>query len=242
MTTYFSAARHAWPSLLFLFPLIVTYELGVFSIGGNNPDSLRAGADVWLRKAFDHFGVQQVFALPGVLLLFLFAMTLLNWSERPKRAWLIPIPMTLESVVLALGLWTIAWNFPAILAYFHAPNLQIQAIPSDAQKYARLIGTIGTGIYEEVIFRLALFGGLCFLLRWAFIPAPIAVLLAGMTSAILFSVAHHIGSQGENFNQTVFLFRVAAGLFFAMVFALRGLGIAVGTHIAYDLLVEITAK
>lgn len=239
--TYLSAARHAWPCFLLLFPLILVYEIGVFSIGGSNPDSLRAGADVWLRKAFDHFGVQQVFAIPGLLLMYLLFRVAVTWSERPKRAWLVPVGMALESIVLALGLWTIAWNFPKILAYFHAPAMEI-ASTFDAQKYARLIGMIGTGIYEEVVFRLVIFGGLALLLRWAFIPSPIAMLLAGVASAILFSLAHHIGTHGESFNQTIFLFRVTAGLFFALVFALRGLGVVIGCHIAYNLIVELATK
>ena len=60
-----------------------------------------------------------------------------------------------------------------------------------------------------------------------------------LTSALLFSAAHHVGPYGEAFNHSVFLFRTLAGLYFALLYQLRGFGIAVGTHTCYDVLVGV---
>ena len=38
----------------------------------------------------------------------------------------------------------------------------------------------------------------------------------------------------------VFLFRMLAGIYFALLFRLRGFGIAVGTHAFYDIIVGVT--
>ena len=61
--------------------------------------------------------------------------------------------------------------------------------------------------------------------------------LAVTGSALLFSIAHHAGAPGEAFTWYAFSFRWLAGIYFAWVFVVRGFGIAVGTHTAYDLLV-----
>jgi membrane protease YdiL (CAAX protease family) len=66
-----------------------------------------------------------------------------------------------------------------------------------------------------------------------------ASLLAAAASALIFSSAHHIGPHGENFDGYVFLFRTLAGLYFAILYQLRGFGIAVGAHACYDVLVGV---
>src|SRR5665213_3226717 len=54
---YFAATRHPWPCLLFLMPLLASYEGGVFWLGGAHPDALRIGADNWVRCALTAVGL-----------------------------------------------------------------------------------------------------------------------------------------------------------------------------------------
>ena len=68
-------------------------------------------------------------------------------------------------------------------------------------------------------------------------PAVLASTLAVTASALLFSLAHHAGTPGEAFTWFAFIFRWLAGVYFAWVFVVRGFGVAVGTHTAYDILV-----
>jgi hypothetical protein len=63
--------------------------------------------------------------------------------------------------------------------------------------------------------------------------------LAMTASALAFAGAHHIGPLAEPCVWFNFIFRWLAGLFFAGVFVLRGFGIAVGAHAAYDILVGV---
>ena len=100
-----------------------------------------------------------------------------------------------------------------------------------------LIGFLGTGVYEEALFRLALIPLIFGLLRLIQTPIVLANTLTITATAFLFSVAHHAGTPGESFTWFAFIFRWLAGIYFAWVFIARGFGIAVGTHSAYDILV-----
>ena len=103
-----------------------------------------------------------------------------------------------------------------------------------------MVRYIGAGIYEEVLFRLAIFGVLSLLLQVILIPKYIAVPVAALAGALAFSAAHHLGANGEAVTTPVFLFRTVAGLLFTALFVGRGLGIAVGTHAGYNILVGVS--
>ena len=97
---------------------------------------------------------------------------------------------------------------------------------------ARLVSYLGAGIYQEALFRLTLFSGLCIaVLRFTGLPMFVALLIAALASSALFSAAHHIGPYGQPYSNYVFLFRLAAGLYFAFLYQFRGFfGIAESAH------------
>jgi membrane protease YdiL (CAAX protease family) len=100
----------------------------------------------------------------------------------------------------------------------------------------RLVTSLGAGIYEELLFRVILTGGLLALLHGAFalrrgVAAPLAVLL----SALIFSAFHYVGSLGDTFTIQSFVFRAVAGLAFSGLYVTRGLGITAWTHALYDI-------
>ena len=92
-------------------------------------------------------------------------------------------------------------------------------------------------MYEEALFRLLLVPAAVRALRLLQAPTVLASTLAVTASALLFSLAHHAGTPGESFTWFAFIFRWLAGVYFAWVFVIRGFGVAVGTHTAYDILV-----
>src|SRR5262249_23076199 len=105
---------------------------------------------------------------------------------------------------------------------------------------AQVVTYVGAGIYEEVVFRLILLGGIRGLLSVVGLSRFVAVSVAMIASALIFAVAHHIGPYGEPFERRLFLYRLLAGLYFALVFQTRGFGVSVGTHACYDVMVGIT--
>jgi hypothetical protein len=105
---------------------------------------------------------------------------------------------------------------------------------------AEVVTGIGAGIYEELLFRLILISVLMIILYDIFgFPRNNAIILSVIFSAALFSAHHHIdfltGRQTEAFELTRFLFRTIAGVYFAILFAVRGFGITAGAHAFYDI-------
>ena len=84
---YLLATRHPWASVLFLLPLLIAYEVGVVSLGGSQPETLRGGVDAWLRWVLLTFGLKQLYVLPAVV-----AAVLLSWSWlRRSATWVFQI-------------------------------------------------------------------------------------------------------------------------------------------------------
>ena len=102
----------------------------------------------------------------------------------------------------------------------------------------RFVMSLGAGVYEETVFRLGIMTGVAVLLeKVAGLRRFIAVTLALLVSAVLFSAMHHIPPYGDPLHLGVFLFRVLAGIFFGLIFWYRGFAVAVYTHALYDIYV-----
>jgi membrane protease YdiL (CAAX protease family) len=237
-TSYLRATLHPWPCLLFLLPLLAIYELGVYVIGGTQAESLRNGADAWLRWVLDVYGVKPFIAAPAIVVAVFAIWAARRWEDRPGRSFQIICAMWLESVIFAFGLWAVGHNLATILRATGVPLASAElTIRTDV--LAQIVTFVGAGIYEEVIFRLFIITGLAAMLKCAFVPRWAAALLAGIGSALLFSAAHHIGPNGEPMDAFRFLYRTIAGMYFAILFWFRGFGIAVGAHALYDVLVGV---
>lgn len=234
---YYRATRHPWPCFLFLLPLLVIYEMGIVWFGGGQPDALRNGADTWIRQGLTFAGMRQLFWAPLVLLLILVIWTSQRWRSRPRDLVNVLSGMGLESVGFALGLWCVGRGLGPIIDHL---GVELSLAPEQRETLRHVITFVGAGIYEELIFRLFAFTGLLITLRWLGVSGFLAVALAALVSALVFSGAHHVGPHGEDFDGYTFLFRTLAGLYFAFVYQGRGLGVAVGAHACYDVIVGVT--
>lgn len=218
-------------------PLLLAYELGVAWLGGDSAGALRTGADAWMRRGLGALGLTDRWLLPGLLIVGLLAWQAFSrseWRFRPSTL----AGMALESLVLAvalvglsrlvdLGFVAIERNGPRALA----------AGGTGPGWLAPLVAFVGAGVYEESLFRLLLVPAFYLALRGLQTPRVLASSTAVTVSALLFSLAHHAGTPGEAFTWFAFVFRWLAGVYFAWVFVVRGFGVAVGTHTAYDVLV-----
>lgn len=114
---------------------------------------------------------------------------------------------------------------------------------------ANVVTGIGAGIYEELVFRLILICILMLLFQDALkLNHENAIILSVLISAALFSAHHHVDLLSgranivDPFNWTRFAFRTMAGVYFAILYAIRGFGITAGTHAFYNIIaVSITA-
>lgn len=232
---YYHATRHPLPCLLFVVPLVITYELGVIYLGGTRCDEIRNGVDYWLRQMFCGTGFIQQIVAPTTLILGLLVWAYVRKNDRPKNLFEALSGIGLESIGFALGLWMLSRSMAPVLDSFG-----LTFSPETRKSLALVVTYLGAGIYEEAIFRLLLFSGLLWFFRKAEVPLFLSMLIAAMASATLFASAHHFGEAGEDFEPYVFLFRTAAGIYFAVIYHFRGFGIAVGAHACYDVVIGVT--
>ncbi len=237
-TSYWAATRRPFPSLLLVGPLVIGYEWAVIWLGGASPERLRTGADTWMRNALGSLDLDDRWLLPLLLV-----VILLGWQVVSYRDWRfspgILAGMVVESLVWAVMLVGISRLIDAGFSYLERgepAGLPLELGKSNAF-VSSLIGYVGAGVYEETLFRLILVPVLYGALKLLQAPQVLASTLAVTGSALLFALAHHAGSPGETFTWFAFIFRWMAGVFFAWVFVLRGFGVAVGTHVIYDILV-----
>jgi len=223
--TYWALSRTPLTSLAFTLPLVMAYEGGVLLLGRGAP---RNGADVWLRQVLDALGFGGYFLLPVLTI-----VGLLAWHHVEHDRWrfspVVLAGMCLECLILAAVLVGLA-------------RLQSRLWPLDvgagvAAFMARFIGFCGAGLYEEVLFRLLLLPAVGWMIARLGATPPAAAVWAVLTTSVLFAAAHYVGPLGDTFDLHSFAFRTLAGLFFAILFLVRGFGIAAGTHAVYDMIV-----
>jgi hypothetical protein len=246
LDAYWVVTRRPLPCLVFVVPLLLAYELGVLWVGGiaspAQDQAWRTGADAWMRHALAAMGMTDRWFPPLCL-----ALALLLWQAMSTRPWrfapAVLLGMAVESLVLAVALVGLSRIVDLGFENLeHAPpywlELGLTGSGSEAERpLAQLVGFLGAGVYEEAIFRLMFLPAAFALLRAFQMPVVMASTLAVTASAVLFSLAHHAGTPGEAFTWFAFIFRWLAGVYFAWVYVLRGFGVAVGTHTAYDILV-----
>jgi hypothetical protein len=245
---YWSATKHPWACVLFVLPLLAIYEIGLYALGLAAPESLRNGADVWLRSALNEVGVAPVYGAPCLLVFVLLAWGFWCREGQPTDKVGVWVGMTGESAAYALlllglsqGLWLVLLRADHVLGQ---PSHRIALLKVGSQSapepiWGQIISYLGAGIYEETLFRLMLFAGLVRLFCWTEERTLLSVALAAFGSALLFAGAHHIGPNGDPFNAYVLAFRTFAGIYFAWLYYTRGFGIAVGAHAGYDVLVGL---
>ena len=232
---YWQLSRAPRYSLVFALPLLLAYQtLAAFQPVGPR-GSLRNGADVLLETLF--------VALAGRWGPLVFMSCVIGtgvWlvvrdmraHGRHLRSGVFA-GMLAEATLLALGFGVIVG---ALTSQVVRPPAMVGAAQIEALAApARLMLSLGAGIYEELLFRVVLVTGLAWfgqaIFGWR---AATAGLWAVIVGAVVFSAAHYVGPYGDHLTIYSFVFRMIAGVFFSALFVLRGFGITAWTHALYD--------
>jgi membrane protease YdiL (CAAX protease family) len=200
------------------------------------PDpSVRNGADVLLRTMLASGGLNGTAALTGVLLVGSLVLIILERRRRPVpvRAGVL-FGMLLESSVLAL-----LFGLVVSTATFWVLNPPLLLMAPALGVREQVVLSLGAGIYEELVFRVLLAGGLFVVLRAAGAGWRLAGISATLISALIFSAFHYVGAYGDPWQLESFTFRFLAGIAFSALFLLRGFGIAAWTHALYDVFLTL---
>ena len=230
--SYWRATRAPRYSLTFAFPLLVAYELLAFTLSGDALAGVRNGADVLLKSLFVGFGGRDGLIAFGVLLLGTGAA--LVWRDLKRGGSIRPryfLFMAAESLAYALLFGLVVGLLTGILL----GGVVLMMPLADLSLAAKLVISLGAGIYEELLFRVLLVGSLAWLARAAFgWTAGWAGVFATLSGALIFSAFHYIGPYGDPLELPSFTFRTLAGLVFSALYLTRGLGITAWTHALYD--------
>ncbi|MFO0828822.1 MAG: CPBP family intramembrane glutamic endopeptidase [Phycisphaerales bacterium] len=249
---YFARSKQPLEILFFLLPLIVFYEIGLVVVLRQGHAVMTNRAHEALLRLFDVFGLDAAalslpaLSLPGVLLI----VVLLAWQALARRPWVVDLRtvaiMAIESAVLAVPLFlaiqlvmqAFAQHDPtaAIAASVDGSTASPEASLRALSPVARVAISIGAGLYEELIFRMALIAVMHTLfvdaIGWKEKPS---IALAVVISTIAFVLYHPLSGPHGAIEWRRVVSLTVIGLWFGGVFAFRGFGIVVGTHAAYDI-------
>ena len=228
----------AWPvNVMFLAPWVAIYELAL--VGTRSP--IENAAAGWLRAAI--LGLHRSHFVLLLLAITLGLVLVLRSRARDRQADRgVFGGMFVESIcyggLLGLVASVLAQRMPMGRWVALMPSYEAQEAVAHLRGGMRELGlALGAGIFEELVFRGALVGGLLWLLRRGLGADRLtAGTLAVVAAAWVFSDYHHWGAAGEPYHPGVFAFRFHAGIVLGCIFVTRGLGIAALAHGFYDVL------
>lgn len=238
MRRYFELSRTQTYSLLFAIPLLLLYEAGAAWVSTTSEAPLRNGADVLIRALLATGGLHSTVAFTAFLVAVAGVVVLAEWRRKRVKGVQAGVfaGMMAESALYALLFGMVVGT--ATQAVLEGAGLRLAADRGGTMASLPLaegiVLSLGAGIYEELLFRVLLAGGLFVLFRSGGLPRVRSGVFAALLSALAFSAFHYIGPYGDPWQLQSFTFRFLAGLAFSALFLLRGFGITAWTHALYD--------
>lgn len=233
----------AWVDLGLTLPIFLVYQVAVVFLGVQNATDMVTGTLLRLSDGNRTTYLLATFAI-GVIFAGAFALLGRGQAFRPHKF----VQIAIEGVVYAVLMRIIAGYVVG----------SVFAGPSSIAEQGRFVGFImsmGAGFYEELTFRVVLYGLGAKLLVWLFAKQKVDITGAaqsrfslktfgvmlgwGIACATLFSAVHYIGPMSDAFQLPSFTFRLVLGLVLTLIFATRGFAAAVWTHALYDVWVLV---
>jgi hypothetical protein len=223
-------------------PVLLAYQLGVVFLG------VRNATDVVTSRllALVHGDLVEYLALTGAIgLATVVFLAIVGRGQALQVRKVFQIALEGAGYATAMGLST-SW---VVGKLFAGPRPRIESGPLPG-----LVMSLGAGFYEELAFRVLLFGLGAKLLIWLFrrpdkgrpgrraAGGLAAVGWSGVwafASAAIFSGMHYVGALGDTFDMRSFVARGVLGLALTAVYSARGFAAAVWTHALYDIWVLV---
>jgi CAAX prenyl protease-like protein len=218
--------------LALTLPIFVIYHLGVVWMDVQN------AADIVTRE-LKNLASSSLPAYSGLTLAIgvVFTTILLILGRGHTLRWQRFALVAAEGVLYAVAM--------RLVASYVVGNIHLDAgapTPAEATPsfFTAVVLSLGAGLYEEIAFRVGLYGiGRRLLL--AMMPEASAGqrTMAGLgwaaLAAAVFSGWHYFGQFGEPFELRSFVFRWVCGIVFTVIYAFRGFAPVVWTHALYDI-------
>ena len=229
------SASGPWTDLGLTLPIFLGYHLGVIWLPARN------AAD-WVTRELVHLAEYDMakYALLTLGIGATYVGTLLMLGRGRALNWSRFFWIGMEGILYAVAM--------RLVAGYAVGRLYLAAGVGglDLDRVASLVMSLGAGFYEEIAFRVILFGFGWRLIKILF-PlgfAPHRVLMVclwAVVSSAIFSGWHHVGELGEPLDLRTFTFRFVCGLVFTAIYKFRGFAPAVWTHALYDIWVLVPA-
>lgn len=228
LPSYLAESRDFATGFLFILPLLLAYEIGLVLLHSNVVNWAHGVVHV----VFQVFGRAEP-VLFAALVAVLMAVSL-------RRAQHLRIDLELYGLMLIESL--LYAGSLGLLCSVAARRLLLMGGPAAGRVLAHeVVLSVGAGVYEEVLFRVVLLGGMYYASkRWLKLRPGLAAFAGIMVSSVLFAACHHLGPYGEAFEMARLSYRFGMGTVFAAIYIYRGLGIVVYTHALYDIFVSLS--
>jgi hypothetical protein len=241
----------AWVDLGLTLPIFLVYHLAVVFLGVQNATDMVTGTLMSL-SAGDKSKYLLATLCIGVIFAGTFALLGRGQAFRPRKFVQILIEGVIYAVAMALVANAVVGGLFASVSSGPGGSIQSEG------RFVGFIMSLGAGFYEELTFRVILFGLGAKVLVWLF--GKQRVVLSGTSSAgasgfsfrsllvmcgwaiacaLIFSGVHYIGPLSDDFKLTSFTFRAVLGLILTLIYVTRGFAAAVWTHAIYDVWVLV---
>lgn len=227
---YFEQSRSLTYSYLISMPLLLVYEVLILITQPDPAAAVRLSADIWIKSVFSITGQNTIVI---TLLVALGLGIFVFYRDRNKIFSLRPgilSGMILESLAYAVGLAILISGFVMWL-FTYLPQSEFTL--TGLQQFTL---SLGSGLYEELVFRVILVGALLWFFDWLGVELRIRHSSAVIIGALIFSAVHYMGPLGDTFTIISFTFRFLFGVALNIILIYRGFGIAAWTHSLYNLM------
>ena len=230
LKSYWTLSKSPFYSLLFALPMLIAYEICIFTMNHSDIVGMRNGADILFRQFFALYNVYGFYVV-GFVVILSFLITY-YFQSRGKKAGKFRgqffLLMLIESMAYGLLMFLLIDRLGGFT----------MSIGSSSEIRQMIVLALGAGVYEEFIFRVIFITAFLFLFKDIFKLHPaISGILSVILSSFIFAAFHYMGAFGDAFNLRSLAIRFAAGVFLSCVYYFRGYGITAYAHTIYDVMV-----
>jgi hypothetical protein len=234
----------AWVELALTLPIFLGYHVGVVFLKTQNATDIVTGPLLGLAHG-DRAAYVGITAAIGLVFATTFAILGRGQIFRVGKF----VQMALEGAVYAALMGT--------AASYIVGRIFAGRAPGEGDPFSGIVMSLGAGFYEELAFRVVLFGLGAQVLAWLFagyrpgllgrssgrltVKAFLIMLAWGIAAACIFSGVHYVGELGDRFALSTFVFRLVLGLALTLIYVVRGFAAAVWAHALYDIWVLVFA-
>ncbi|WP_394844625.1 CPBP family glutamic-type intramembrane protease [Pendulispora brunnea] len=242
----------AWIDLALTLPLFLAYHAGVVFLKIQNATDVVTPALVQLAE-----GNRAVYLLITASIGVVFA-GIFGWLGRGQAFRSSKFAQVIVEGAFYAIVMRVAGSY--VVSNLFAPSQAAASLfgpLTEDKRFVGMITSMGAGFYEELAFRVVLFGLGAKVLVSVFAKQNVQVMnqrvVAGTSSfkafiimfawmfaaAALFSGMHYIGALGDKFQMASFIYRMVIGVVLTIIYLTRGFSTAVWAHALYDIWVLV---